>query len=95
MTVIAGRVDVEISAELIAAGPPSDSKGAIWSYVVKNVTGTAPIFLGGGPAVTVINGFEWVVADGPLTIDLQAGEDLYGIVDEVTQTCHTMRTEKP
>lgn len=58
------------------------------SFVLKNKTGTAPIFLG-GLNVTTATGFEWAPADGPLDTNVEPAETLYGIAD-TPQTIHVL-----
>lgn len=58
--------------------------------LLKNVTGTASVFLGPS-GVTTANGFEWAVADGPLEIELEPGESLYGVVAATQQTVHVLK----
>lgn len=56
---------------------------------LQNLTGTASVFL--GPAgVTTANGYEWTTAEGPLEVDLEPGEALYGIVAALAQTVHVL-----
>lgn len=85
MAVVAARTDVETSATLLVDG--ADTNGA--QAVLKNITGTASVFLGGS-GVTAANGFEWAVDDGPLGIDLGRGDKLYGIVAATNQTVHVL-----
>lgn len=56
------------------------------SFLIKNSTKTASVFLDGTDAVTT-SGWPWDASvDGPLSIDLEPGESLYGIVASVSQT---------
>lgn len=87
------RPSVTTSAVLLASVPGGsgiDDYNTL-SVVLKNVTGSAAIFLGGDNTVTTSTGFQWDVADGPLAIDLEPGESLYGIVVSVTQVVHVMK----
>lgn len=73
----------ELSAD---AGPSDDTTRR---FLLRNATGTASVFL--GPAgVTAANGFEWAVADGPIEVELEPGEKLYGIVAAAAQTLHVL-----
>ena len=58
--------------------------------LLKNVTGTASVYLGPS-GVTTATGFEWAPADGPLTWELEPGESLYGIVAATQQTVHVLK----
>ncbi|MDQ3933423.1 MAG: hypothetical protein M3340_02195 [Actinomycetota bacterium] len=71
----------------------ASSRSDQWTrrYLLKNVTGTASVYLGGTDAVTTGNGFEWTVADGPLEVELEPGEKLYGVVAATTQAVHVLR----
>ena len=48
-------------------------------FVIKNKTGTAPIYLGDEDVISS-EGFEWAVADGPLEWRLGPGERLFAIL---------------
>jgi hypothetical protein len=53
-------------------------------FLLRNRTQTASVFLETGSSsgeATVEKGFEWLVGDPPLNIDLLAGQTLYGIVN--------------
>lgn len=90
MSVVASRPSVTTSATKIAENTSGDTSDVSnLSFVVKNITGTAAIFLGPS-GVTTSSGFQWDVADGPLAIDLEPGESLYGIVASTSQTCHVL-----
>jgi hypothetical protein len=67
-----------------------DPDASSLSFVLKNITATASVFLG-DPGVTAANGFEWAPADGPLSIDLEPGEKLYGIVAVTQQALHALQ----
>jgi hypothetical protein len=88
------RPSATTSATLLASVPATASDRDDYStisVVLKNVTGSAAIFLGGDNTVTTGTGFQWDVADGPLSVDLEPGESLYGIVVAVTQVVHVMK----
>lgn len=93
MSIVASRVTAGTSATLLASNPSAageSSDYALISFALKNVDGTASVFL--GPAgVTTANGFEWEPSDGPMSIDLEPGESLYGIVSADDQLIHIMR----
>lgn len=92
MAVASSRPAVNTTAGgvlILDPGGDGDNIGA--SVVLKNVTGTASVFLGPS-GVTTANGFEWAPADGPLSIDLGREEKLYGIVAVTTQTLHVLAT---
>lgn len=93
MAISASRTTVTSTATLLATNASSTTVVGDYtalSFVLKNLTGTASIFLGGGAAVTTGNGFEWAPGDGPISIDLEPGESLYAIVAAGTQTVHSL-----
>lgn len=70
----------------------TDAREGDWGNrraLLKNLTGTASVFLG-PQGVTTATGFQWDPADGPLEIELEGGESIYGIVAAVTQTLHVL-----
>jgi hypothetical protein len=91
--VLATRVPVAATATLIASNVRAEEADwATRSFLVKNLTGTAAVFLNGANTVTAATpAFQWDVADGPLAFDLEPGEELYGIVAVTTQTVHVLR----
>lgn len=98
MAIAATRPAVTTSATLVAANTLADDTTLMpvhdWarrSFLVKNMTGTASVFLGTSGVTAAAPAFEWAVADGPLMIDLEPGEELYGIVAATTQTLHVLR----
>lgn len=93
MAVIASRVTVGTSATKIAENT-SSSGGGEGDYrnrlfLLKNVTASEDIFVG-GDGVTTGAGFLWAVVDGGLEIELEPGESLYGIVATTGQTVHVL-----
>ncbi len=95
MAIVASRPTVRTAPTLIAqnATPddgPASGEAQSFSTIVKNVTGTGSVFLG-GPDVTTLTGYEWTTADRPLSLDLEPGEKLYGIVAVAEQTVHVLR----
>lgn len=79
------RVDVATAAtKLNTAGSDSVSGS---SLLVRN-RGAASVFLGASN-VTTAAGFE-LLADESLPVDLDAGEDLYGICAVGTVACHVL-----
>lgn len=92
MAIVTTRVTVTTAATAIAtnsAADPGESDYRTRSFVVKNVGGTTAIFLG-PTGVTTATGLQWDVADGPLSVDLEPGESIYGIVSSGTQTLHVL-----
>lgn len=93
MAVTAARPAVTTSATAIYTAPAATgSSGDDWagrSFLMKNITGTASVFLGPS-GVTTSNGYEWATADGPIGVTLEPGEVLYGIVASTTQTIHVL-----
>jgi hypothetical protein len=66
----------------ICAGPTDANQPDPFtrSFAVKNVTASAVIYLGERD-VTSTTGFPWdATTDGPLSIDCEPGETLYGIL---------------
>lgn len=56
---------------------PGDTGALTW--LIKNLTHTAVVYLGPDNAVTSANGFPWdATADGALRITLEPGEALWG-----------------
>jgi hypothetical protein len=95
MAVTPTRVTVSSAAILIAENTSSSGGGEgdyrNWRFLVKNITGTDAIYLG-GPGVTTGTGFRWDVADGPLSdFELEPGEQLFGISAGADQTVHVLR----
>lgn len=91
MSVVASRPSVTTSATKIAENTSGDSTDvSTLSFVLKNLTASASIYVGPS-GVTTSNGFEWAVSDGPLSIDLEPGEELYGIVASTSQTVHVLK----
>lgn len=94
MAIIPTRPAIAATATLIAINdrPAGDAEGNTWSYLVKNLTGTAAVFLGGDNTVTAgTPAFQWDTTDGPLMVSLEPGEALWGIVTAVAQTLHVIR----
>lgn len=94
MAVTASRPSVGTSATLIASnasGDPGEGDYRSRTFVLRNVTATAPVFLGGSAAVTTATGFQWDAANAPtLTVTLEPGESLYGIVTTTAQVIHAL-----
>jgi hypothetical protein len=93
MAVVVTRPVVGTSATLIAQNTASAGADdtATLSFIVKNVTGSATIWLNGTNAVSSSNGLQWDPSDGPLgDLWLEPGEALWGIVASVPQTLHVL-----
>lgn len=92
MAITPTRVTVTNSATLIATNdrPVGDAEANKFSLLIKNVTATAAVFLGDS-AETTSTGWQWDTTDGPVAVDLEAGESLYGIVASTNQTLHVLR----
>ncbi len=95
MAIVASRPTVGTAPTLIAqnATPndgPVSGEAQRFSIIAKNMTGTASVFLGGAD-VTTLTGYEWTTADRPLSLDLEPGEKLYGVVVIAEQTVHVLR----
>lgn len=98
MSITATRPAVTTSATLVASNALADDSSiqsshdwAVRSFLVKNHTGTESVFLGPSDVAAGTPAFEWATTDGPLTVDLEPGEALYGIVVAATQTLHVLR----
>jgi hypothetical protein len=89
MAITAARVDVLTTATLIATNSGSGDDQSTKSFLVLNATATANIFLGDS-GVTTGTGLQWASTDGPLSIDLEPGESLYGRVASTLQTVHVL-----
>ncbi len=79
MAVVAARVSVTVAAtklcENVSAGTDANTRSYL--LIPQAVTGVVAL----GPiGVTSATGARWDVAAGPLSIDLEPGESLYGIV---------------
>lgn len=64
------------------------------SGVVKNITGTAVIYVAVGGDVTEEDGYPWEAAEGPFSFDLRPGERLHMIVESggAAQTLRLLRS---
>ena len=83
MAVVGVRVTVADSATLIATGDVAGTR-----VVLRAPSGGVTVSLGGSN-VTTSNGFN-LTAGEPLSIDLDSGEKLYGVVASSTQVVHTL-----
>lgn len=86
------RIPVTAAATVIATNdrPPTDSEGNKFCYLLKNAAATIDVYLGDAN-VTTSTGLLWGTADPPVSIDLEAGETLYGITTSGTATIHVLR----
>lgn len=71
------------------AADPGEGDYRTRKFLLKNFTATATVFLGPS-GLTTANGFAWAVSDGPLEVELEPGEALYGIVATTAQTVHVL-----
>lgn len=86
-------VDTTVGGVLLAqnaATDPGEGDYRSRKFLLKNITGTATVFVGPS-GVTTGTGFAWAVSDGPLEVELEPGESLYGIVASTSQTVHVLR----
>jgi len=93
ITVTQPAVDTTAGGVLVAqntAGDPGEGDYRTRKFLLKNITASATVYLG-PQGLTTGNGFAWAAADGPLEIELEPGEALYGIVSTTTQTVHVLR----
>lgn len=90
----ATRVVVDGPAELLFDATGTDTTGGATAVLIP-VTGTAPVYLG-GPGVTHDDGVRWDPELGPLSVALQAGEELYAAKDpaDPDQEIHVLGTGK-
>lgn len=79
MAIVPTRATADNPAQVLVENPHGSDSGDYRNthHVLKNVTATAPIFLG-GPNVSDVDGFEWQASDGAFDLDLEPGEQLYG-----------------
>jgi BRCT domain type II-containing protein len=95
MSIVAASVSVTTSAtklaENTAVSVGADSDKDTISFLLKNITASATIYLAGANTVTTANGWPWETGDGPISVDLEPGEALWGIVAVTTQTVNTLR----
>lgn len=79
MAIVPTRVTAGNPPAILCENPVPEAEGdyRTTTHVLKNTTGTAPIFLGGAE-VTNVDGFEWQPSDGPFELTLEPGEQLYG-----------------
>lgn len=84
-------VDTTSGGVLIATNTTAAGEGDFGTRraLIKNPTATASVFLGPS-GVSTATGFQWDVADGPLEVELEPGESLYGIVAATAQTLHVL-----
>ncbi len=83
-----GTVPTLIFENVKEASPDEDY--ALIRALAKNATATETVYLGGVDVATT-TGFAWEVADGPLELEIEPGEKLYGIVATVAQSIHVLR----
>lgn len=85
--------DTTVGGVVIAsngATDPGEGDYRSRTFLLKNVTASATVFLGASGVATG-TGFAWAAADGPLEVELEPGESLYGIVASTPQTIHVLR----
>lgn len=85
MAVAAAQVSVGTSATVLNAVDADPQ-----SVLVRSPSAATTSVYVGPSTVTTGNGFE-LPAGGSLSMDLAAGEQLYGIVASGTQTVHVLR----
>lgn len=93
MAVVASRVTVSTSAVLLiqnTSPDPGEGDYRSWRVLLKNVTGTASVFVG-TTGVTNLTGFQWDATDGALAVELEPGESLYGVVTGANQVVHILK----
>lgn len=87
MSIAATRVTVTTAATPLA----TNSGHKLLRFVLKNMTATASVFVGGDNITTGADSFEWETGDSPLEVELEQGETLYGRVASGTQTIHVLQ----
>ena len=77
---VAPASPVKIADNPGTAGPHEDYRSVV--RLMKNLTGTATVWLGSSSAVSAatVNAWPWEVADGPLRVALEPGEELWAVV---------------
>lgn len=94
MAYVPNRVTVTAAASVLIAendAPVAASDSRTRSYVIKNKTKTASVFLDGADTVTSnAPSFEWEIDDGPHAFQLEPGEKVYGrlAAGQANQTVH-------
>lgn len=83
------RVTVTTSATLIYTAPAAGARGRV---LVRNPSSVS-VYVGDA-SVTTANGFE-IAAGDAVTINLDLGDSLYGIVAAATQVVHTISGSAP
>lgn len=91
MATAASRVSVTTSATAVATLATGGADIDARSFLLSNATATESVFVGPS-GVTTANGFEWKTTHPPLSITLEPGESLYGIVATNAQTVHVLST---
>lgn len=91
MAVVASRPVAGSPAVLLAQNTASSdaSDASVISVLLRNTTGTGSVWLGPS-GVDSTTGFEWEVDDGPIALDLEPGESLYGYAT-IPQTIQTLK----
>jgi hypothetical protein len=74
MAVLGDRKTVTSAAALLLVDG-NDWNGV--TGILKNLTASASVYLGGDNTVTDTTGFAWDSTDGPLQLSLAPGEQLY------------------
>ena len=84
------RVTVTNAGSVVVAQGPG-------AYLIRNVTGTATLYLEGEDPASEAAGFAWLASDPPLEIDLAAARTLNGLVASggAAQTLHVLRGRGP
>lgn len=96
MAVVSSQPTVLVTAVKLAdnprAGVSEQQEFAAKRVTLKNKTATASVFLGPS-GVTTGNGYEWAATgENGLTVTLEPGEELWGIVAAVNQVVHVLIT---
>lgn len=82
MAVVPSRVTVTAVAGVLARNDAKyTGRADEWnrrSYLIKNVTASETVFLGGAGVATT-TGFAWAAGDGALEVNLEPGEELLAI----------------
>lgn len=86
--------NVSTSAVLLVSGLPASAgdNASQSTFMLKNLTATDTVYLGPDATVTTANGFPWTYStDGPLTIALVPGEQLWAVVATTTQDVRSLK----
>lgn len=88
MAIASAQISVGTTAELLSTTERDSRSGS--ALAVQNTDATADLYIGAAD-VTTATGFK-VPAGTTVTLDVEPGESLYGIVASGTVDVHVLRT---